>query len=51
MISPNDDLKIGDQIAEWNDAPAPSNVMEKTNGKDYERKSGTILDEDVQEAR
>ena len=50
-IEPNGDLEIGVQVAQWDEEPHPFLVRRATKGKVYERTSGTIMDEDVQEAR
>ena len=42
---------MGVQIAQWDDEPHPLQVKRETHGKVYERTSGKVLDEDVQEAR
>ena len=51
FVSPNGDLKIGHDIAEWDEAPSPSEVKEKIDGKSYEERSGTLLTDDLQVAR
>ena len=51
FTNPNGDLKVGHDIAEWNDAPSPSEVKQKTHGSAYEERSGTLLTDDLQVAR
>ena len=51
IIDPSNDLKIGAQVAQWNDKPSEARVLKETHGRKYESETGKILDEDVQEAR
>ena len=51
FINPNGDLKVGHDIAEWDDAPSPSEVKQKTDGNAYEERSGTLLADDLKVAR
>ena len=51
FIIPNGDLKVGHDVAEWDDAPSPSEVKQKTDGYAYEERSGTLLTDDLQVAR
>ena len=51
LITPNGDLKVGHDIAEWDAAPSPLEVKEKTNGNSYEERSGTLLTDDLKAAR
>ena len=51
FVAPNGDIQIGNEIAAWDEAPLPSEVNSKTNGQDYEKRSGTLLTDDLQVAR
>ena len=51
LISPNGDLKVGHDIAEWDEAPSPSEVKQKIDGKSYEERSGRLLTDHLQVAR
>ena len=51
LIAPNSDLKVGNEIAEWDEAPSSSEMDEKIGGKSYEERSGKLLTDDLQVAR
>ena len=51
FVVPSGDIKLGDEIAAWDEAPSSSDVNNKTNGKPYEKRSGTLLTDDLQVAR
>ena len=51
FVVPSADILLGDEIAAWDEAPSSSDVNNKTNGKPYEKRSGTLLTDDLQVAR
>ena len=51
IVAPNNDLEVGNEIAEWDEAPTSSDMEEKIGGKSYEERSGKLLTDDLQVAR
>ena len=51
FVLPNGDIQFGHDIAAWDEAPSPSEVNNRTNGQPYEKRSGTLLTDDLQVAR